>query len=210
MKVLGLQLEQLAGQVVAGAVAGRGVVQLARVLAQVLEQPLAVGHRHALRVHHDDLRHAGDHADGHEVGLDVVVELRVHRRRDRVVHRAHEQRVAVGCGARGHAGADRAAGAALVVDDELPAQVLGQHRGQRPREGIGAAAGREGHDQGHRLGRPGALCQRQRAGQGQRGGQQQRAARRGGVRRLHAVSGRCGWGSTSRCARRASAPLHPA
>jgi hypothetical protein len=75
---LGLQLEQLAGQVVRGAVAGRAVVQLARVLAQEVQQ---FGQRpglHALRVDDDDLRHAGDQAHRHEVGLDVVVELGVH------------------------------------------------------------------------------------------------------------------------------------
>ena len=39
---LGLQLEQLAGQVMGGAVAGRTVVQLGRVLAEVVEQPGSV------------------------------------------------------------------------------------------------------------------------------------------------------------------------
>ena len=66
---------------------------------------------------------------------------------------------------RGQAGAQRAAGAALVVDDELLAGVLAHRREQRAREGVGAAAGGEGHDDGHRLGRPVALRPCQRAGQ---------------------------------------------
>ena len=111
----------------------------------------------ALRVDDDDLRHARDQADRNEVGLDRVVELRIHRRRDRVVHRAHEERVAVGRGLGGDAGADGAAGAAAVVDDHLPAEVARQHRGERPRERVGAAAGGEGNDEGHRPVRPAAL-----------------------------------------------------
>jgi len=59
----------------------------------------------------------------------------------------------------------RAAGAALVVDDHLPPEVLGQHRGQRPRESVGAAAGGKstisviglfGHDCARRLPAPSA------------------------------------------------------
>ena len=48
-------------------------------------------------------------------------------------------------------GADRSAGAAAVVDDELLAELLRQLRGERPRERVGAAAGRERRDEADRL-----------------------------------------------------------
>jgi hypothetical protein len=160
---LGLQLEQLAGQVVRGAGAGRAVVELARAALHQLEEGLEVG-PDVLRVDHHHLRHAGHQRERDQVLLEVVVELGVHRRRDGVVHRAHEDVVAVGRRARRDAGAQRAAGAAAVVDDQLLAGLLGELRRQRPGEGVGAAAGRERHDHHHRLGRPAAaLREGQRA-----------------------------------------------
>ena len=140
-----------------GAVAGRAVVELARILAHEVEKRLQVGDRHALRIDDDHLRHAGDQADRNEVGLQVVVELGVHRRRDRVVHRAHEEGVAVGRGLARDRRAHRATGAAAVVDDHLLAETARQHGGERARERIGAAAAGEGHDEGHRPGGPAAL-----------------------------------------------------
>jgi hypothetical protein len=179
---LRLQLEQLTGQVVRGAVAGRAVVQLARVLADELHQVLEVGGLHPPRVDDDDLRHAGDQAHGDEVGLDVVVELGVHAGRDGVVHRAHEEAVAVGRGLGRQAGTQRATGAAFVVDDELAAQVLGHHGKQRPREGVGAAARREGHDHVDGFARPGAL--RVDPGCGERSGAGNERVAASGVRHL--------------------------
>jgi hypothetical protein len=73
------------------------------------------------------------------------------------MHGAHEEGVAVGRGLGCHRSAHRAAGAALVVDDDLAAELLGQHRGERPREGVGAATGRERHDDGDGLVGPARL-----------------------------------------------------
>ena len=165
---LRLQLEQLAREVVRGAIAGRGVVELAGVLAHQLEEALQVGRGDALRVDDDDLRHARDQADRDEIVLDRVVELGVHRGRDRVMHRAHEERVAVGRRLGGDAGADCAAGAAAVVDDHLASKRARQHGGQRPGKRVRAAPGRKGNDEGDRPRRPGALrpCQGADPGQG--------------------------------------------
>jgi hypothetical protein len=160
---LRLQLEELAGEVVRGAVARRAVVQAPGVLAHELQELRQRGGLHLLRVDDDHLRHAGDQPHGDEVLLDVVVELGVHGRGDGVVHRTHEEVVPVGRGARGDARAQRAAGAALVVEHELLAGVPAHEREERAREGVGAAAGREGHDHGHGLGGPGRLARGPRA-----------------------------------------------
>ena len=58
--------------------------------------------------------------------------------------------VAVGLGPRDELGADRAARAGAVIDDELLADVLRQVDRVKPRDAIGRAAGRERHDQAHR------------------------------------------------------------
>ncbi|MDT4838576.1 hypothetical protein FQZ97_723360 [compost metagenome] len=154
-KGLGLDLEQLARQVVRRAIAGRAIVELARVLRGVGNQFLQRVGLHARGIDHHHLRRLGDHGDRDEILLDVVVELLVERRGDGMVRTADEDGIAVRHGLGRDAGTDRAAGAAAVVDHELLAQLLGQLRGQRARKGIGAAAGRERHDHGDGLGRPG-------------------------------------------------------
>ena len=75
-----------------------------------------------------------------------------------------QQRVAVGRRLGREVGADGAAGARLVVDDQRRAQLLAHLLRQGAREEVGGAAGRERHDQADRLAGPGLL--RPRGGQG--------------------------------------------
>ena len=64
-----------------------------------------------------------------------------------------------------------AAGAAAVVDDQLPAGLLGELGRQRTRESVGAAARGEGHDHLDRLGGPGrCLRVRERNAEGRGSG----------------------------------------
>ena len=125
---------------------------------------LEVGRRR-LGVDHHHLRHVGQQCQRNEVFFDVVVELGVHRRCNGVVHRPHEQGVAVGRSLGGNAGAQRATGAPPVVDHQRLARAFGKLRGQRPGKGIGAATGGERHHHRHRLGRPVAVGPAAAAGQ---------------------------------------------
>ena len=82
---------------------------------------------------------------------------------------ADDEGVAVGFGLGDVIGGDVAAGAGLVLDDELLAEFLGYLGGDDPRQNVGGAAGREGNDELDRPCRPfGGLGpprqQRQRAG----------------------------------------------
>ncbi len=81
------------------AIAGRGVVELLRVLLGEVDQ---LGDGLGLRPCRDattmHLRRLGDDRDRDEIGLDVVVELRIERRRDRMMSRTDEEGVAVRAG----------------------------------------------------------------------------------------------------------------
>ncbi|MCY1549796.1 hypothetical protein D9M68_859910 [compost metagenome] len=74
-----------------------------------------------------------------------------------MVHRAHEQRVAIRHGLGRDARAQRAASAATVVDHQALAREPRELRGHGAGKRIGAATGGERHDHGHRLGGPGGL-----------------------------------------------------
>ena len=106
---------------VRGAATGRAVVQATGVLFHMLQKCLEIGSFHLLGVDHHHLRHIGHQDKRHQVALEVVVQPGVHEGRDGVVHSAHEQVVAIGRGLGRHPGAQRATGAAPVVDHHLPA-----------------------------------------------------------------------------------------
>ena len=68
--------------------------------------------------------------------------------------RHHQQRVAVGRGLGRHVGADAAAGARPVLDNDLLAQRLAELLGGHARQDVGRLAGRGRDDDAQRLGRP--------------------------------------------------------
>ena len=106
----------------------------------------------------NDCRGMGGEADRHEVGDGIVFEVRrQHRSCDMRAHRRGKQRIAVGCGSRDARAADRATGAADVLDDDGLAQDLRHLVGDDARHDVAGAAGRERHD--HRD-RPGGIVLR--------------------------------------------------
>ena len=121
-----------------------------------------------------ELRIDGDQADRLEVRLQIVVQ-RIDDGADMGVPLADVDRVAVGRRAREPADADRAAGAADVLDDHRLAQQRPHALGQNAGRHVGRAARRERHDHGD-LARRVGLRQRARGagqGRGQRDGNHQ-------------------------------------
>jgi hypothetical protein len=117
---------------VRSAIAGRRIVELARILlasSMKLRRSVSLTRFGA---DDDDLRHDRDDRQRREILLDIVIELLVHARRDCMVHGAHEIGVPVARSARGDRCAESPAGAAAVVDDHLLAELLGQQRRKRP------------------------------------------------------------------------------
>src|SRR5581483_5692527 len=108
-----------------------------------------------------------------EVAYRVVWKIRVKRWVDRMRRdRAHYQGVAIGRTLRDEIGADIAAGAGLVLDDERLAECLLQRRGDEARREIDRAAGRVGNDEMDRPSRP--ILGTGRAGERERGGGEER------------------------------------
>ena len=99
-----------------------------------------------------DVGHVADHGDGREGLVRVERHLGVEELVDRQdAGRGQQQRVAVGLGLGHDLRADIAAGARLVVDDDLLAQRLLQAGLDRPRQHVGDAARRERRHDAHRL-----------------------------------------------------------
>ncbi len=203
----GHALEQFAREVDGGAVAAGGHVELARMGLGVADEVLHA--RDALRArllgidfHH--VRHRGHQRDRHEVLDGVVGQLAVERAVDAVgAHGAHEQRVAVGWRLGDDLRADVAARARAVVHHELLTEGAAQFGRDGPREDVGGAAGGEGHDDAHGLGRPrvgarGGLPGRERGAREQRAAQGDgAAAEHGGF--LEGGSGMGTWAAGRRC-----------
>src|SRR5450631_4190865 len=100
----------------AAAFAGRGVIELARLRLGERDQLLHVV-RGQRRVDQNDERAGGDEPDRREVLARVVADVWIKRRIDGERSGAAEpERVAVGRGLGDLAGAERAAGAAVVFD----------------------------------------------------------------------------------------------
>ncbi|MPM72283.1 hypothetical protein SDC9_119256 [bioreactor metagenome] len=159
--------EDFAGQVNGGAVAGRGIGQLAR-------RGLCRGHHvgHALDlglggVGDQDVGHHGQHAHGREVLDRVIAELAVQRLVGGHADGGNHQRVAVGRGLGHEVGADVAARAGAVLDDEGLAQRARGLLAQGAGDGIHGAARREGHDPANGLARPVGLGRLGMGGGGQ-------------------------------------------
>lgn len=174
------------------ALAGRAEVDFARMLLGVVDEFLHRLDRQLGGIDDDHLRRLRHQRHRHEVLLDVVVQALVQRRRQRMVRPAHEEGVAVGPGLGGHAGAHGAARAPpppLVVDHHRLPQLGGQLLGQRTGEGVGAAPGRERHDERDGPFRPG----RGAGAAGETGGQRGQQGR-GESAVFHIVSSCCSVG----------------
>src|SRR5947207_1435300 len=155
----------------AGAVAVRGEVELARIAARVLEE-FADARDGRLGGDHQNVGAAAPERAGGGVLLRVGRQEPVQRHVDRVGRRRDEQRVAVGRALRDEVGADIAAGAGLVLDDDRLSQGFRKARAQSTRGEIGDTARRESDDEPDRLG--GIVSQRR-----------QRKKQSGGDERYH-------------------------
>ena len=192
----GHHLEHLGGDVVGVAGAGRGVIDLARVGLGVGDE---LGNRLGRKRRRDE--HArGARARGrdrHDVADEVEVQLVVERRIDGVAGVDQQQRVAIGRRRDDRLGAEIAAGAALVLDDEGLAEPLGQPLPDQAAGDVGGAARRERHHDAHR---PGRIVERH-GGARQRGQRQWRRWRKrgtGGEGSSSCCPGRCSWKSAAR------------
>ena len=89
---------------------------------------------------------ADDARDRRDVADEIEIELVVERRVDRVRSRDQEERVAVGGRTHDRLGADIAAGARPVLDDEWLAEPLRQPLTHQARDDVGRAAGGKADD----------------------------------------------------------------
>ncbi len=167
MSTPGDHLEQLDGELVAGADPGRREVDLARIGLGVGDELRHRLHRHR-RIDHDDLRlvhHAGDRGD---VADEVEAELRIERRVDRRRRPDREQRVAVRRRAHDRLGGDVRPRPDPVVDDERLPELLRQPLRDHARQDVLHAAGGGADHQPHRpcrIGlRPGSARERGQGG----------------------------------------------
>ena len=141
---------ELGGDVLRAAGCGRGIGDAAVLFLGPLDQLLGRVGRHAGRGHQ---RHAGraDQRQGLEVPDRIVGQV---GKEDHVgavgALRPQHQRVAVGRGLGGEIGADRARGAAFVLDHDALAPDLAQPRHQDARQRVGRPARRERHDPAYR------------------------------------------------------------
>ncbi len=163
------------------------------------------------------VRHHAERPGGHQghrrEGLQRPVGKAHHGLVGRLVVVGEEPGVAVGRRARRLDGADRAGGAPAVVDHDRPPEQLGEPRLHDPRDRVGGAARREGHDDLDGPLRPTAgAAVPLRPGQGGRGqpggrGEGEQASA------LHAAAipgvSRCGLVTSRRQMARGGAPLKP-
>ena len=114
----GHRLEQLAGNVVASAGAGRRHVEFTGIGLGIGDE---LGNRlgRKRRVHHHDVRISHDARDRRDVAGEIVVERVVQCRVDRVEATDQEQCVAVSGRAHDRFGGDVAASARPIFDDKL-------------------------------------------------------------------------------------------
>jgi hypothetical protein len=118
------------------------------------DQLFQIARRQAVAPHQHGRHLDGEH-DRDEIGNGIVGRLFEQRLvlRERI-HGSDDERVAVGSGAGRARGADRAAGAADVLDDDLLAEQLGHARGQQAADDVDAVARPERHDRREVSGRP--------------------------------------------------------
>ena len=172
--------QQFHGQMRQRADAGRGVIELARILLGVGDEFLERLERRS-RIADQHLRHRGDDRDRHQVFFGVVRQLRLQRGVDGVVRRRQQDRVAVRRRLGDGVGGDDTAGARLVFDHDRLAQIFSHLRGHHARDDVDRAAGRERQQQ---TDRPFRIFGE--AGPGLRQNQRERSQRqRGGLESFH-------------------------
>ena len=153
---VGATTPELHREVMRGGDAAGRVLDLMRARVQQRGELLEILHRHA-RIHGERHRRRRGEAERHEIPKDVERQLRIERRVERMGARHEEQRVAIGGRPRHRLGADVAARANAVLDNDLLVPELCPFVGDHAGGEIGRAAGRERHDEVHRLRRISAL-----------------------------------------------------
>src|SRR5262245_3329203 len=152
----GHHLEKLAGQMARCSGSSRRIIDFARA-------SLGIGDELGNRLSRDRWIYRHDKwctdnaSDWRDIADEIVVELVVECRIDRVPCANNEQRVAVGRGTHDRLGADIAAATRPVVDNKLLADALRQRLTYQAREDVARTRRSEGHDQMHRPRRIG-LC----------------------------------------------------
>jgi hypothetical protein len=130
------------GEMAAGAGAERGVIQFPGMRLGVVDQLLDRMKRR-IRRHHQHVLRGRDQHDGVEVLDRIELLARLQRHVDGERLRAEMERIAVGRGLRRRRGADIAAGARTVLDDDvLPPRFGELLREDAPERVDGAAAGK--------------------------------------------------------------------
>ena len=145
----GHELEQFAGHMRRRADAGRRHVDLARIglgIGDELRDRFGRKRRH----HDHDVGIAADAGDRRDVADEIVIQLVVERRIDRVGKRRQQQRLPVGRRLDHRLGGDTAAAADPVLDDERLAEPIGQPLRHQARQNVGRAAGAKADQQAHR------------------------------------------------------------
>src|SRR5262245_31418051 len=100
-------------------------------------------------MHRQDRSRANDACDWGDVADEIEVKLRVQRRTDRAARTNHEQRIAVRRRLHHRLGADAAARARTVVDQELLTETLRQPLADEACDNVGPATGSRGDDDPH-------------------------------------------------------------
>ena len=144
---LGGVREKKRGQVTGRSIAGRPVGQLARLFPRLLDKLLDAGDRRRLR-HHDHERRRRDDGNrierGQRIDLDVLEQVRID---DHGTLVGQQDGVAVGIRLRGLLGRQVAAGRAVVLDDHLLTELVGETLGDDAGDGVSSSAGGVGHHQ---------------------------------------------------------------
>src|SRR6516225_6603047 len=164
----GHRLEQLAGNMRRAAAPGRRHINFAWIGLGISDE-LGKRLRRNRRIHHHDIWKADDRCDRRDVAEEIEIELVVKRRVDCARRAEEAQGIAVGSRAHDCFGADIAAGAGTIFNDELLTQPLRQPLPDQPRSNVGRTSGSERNDQAHRPCRIG-LCQYDPRHNRQRGG----------------------------------------
>ena len=158
----GVALQKLHRQMRGAAAADRAVGKLSRLAPRMLDKRLEVGQAER-RLDDEHLRRGREQRNRREVALGVVAKPLVEVLVDR--HRAvsrYEQRVAVRRRLRHRVGADIAAGAAAVLDDERLTESLLQPLRKRAADDVRGRARRVRNDDPHGLRRDTACDRRAR------------------------------------------------